>query len=142
MIDSRLTRKRHRLITLLSAGTVVVLLSGAGFAAFEERMVSNYWEGLWWALSLMTTVGFVGESPETTTGRIISAILMVSGFALMTLVTAAISSVFVRREQEPELRAESDFEARALELLKGLSDRLEVLEGRSTRDRSNGAENS
>lgn len=34
-------------------------------------------------------------------GRIISAVLMVAGFILMALVTAAIASLFVREEEEP-----------------------------------------
>ena len=61
---------------LLVLTPLVVLLAGAGFATLEKGLVSSYWEGLWWALSLMTTVGFVGETPETTGGRIISAALM------------------------------------------------------------------
>ena len=77
--------------------------------ALESKTVGNYWEGLWWALSLMTTVGFVGESPETASGRILSAVLMVSGFAMMTLTTAAIASLFVR-EEEPAEATERTFE--------------------------------
>jgi voltage-gated potassium channel Kch len=140
MADFPLTKNRPRLVALLAAGASLILLSGGGFAAFEDQTVSNYWEGLWWALSLMTTVGFVGESPETAAGRIISAILMVSGFMLMTLVTASISSVFVQREQEPEFEAEGDFEARALELLEILSERLDALEARAFQQRADGAE--
>jgi Ion channel len=90
---------RHRLPVFLLLGVVVLLLAGAGFVALESNVVHTYWEGLWWALSLMTTVGFVGESPETTGGRILSAALMVSGFALLTLTTAAIASLFVREEE-------------------------------------------
>ena len=99
---------------LLLSAPLVVLFAGAGFAALE-RQVGSYWEGLWWALSLMTTVGFVGEAPETTAGRLVSAILMISGFALLTLATAAIASLFVREEEEPEEQRERDFERVALE---------------------------
>ena len=62
---------RHRLAALLSTATALVLAAGGGFAALENHLVSSYWEGVWWALSLMTTVGFVGESPETTSGRLV-----------------------------------------------------------------------
>ncbi|MGZ8758768.1 MAG: ion channel, partial [Aeromicrobium sp.] len=71
---------RRRLANYLVVGAVVVLLAGGGFAAFESRQVSNYWEGVWWALSLMSTVGFVGEAPESLVGRLLSSVLMVSGF--------------------------------------------------------------
>lgn len=85
---SLLVSFRPRPIMFVSIGAVVVLLAGGGFAAFESRQVSSYGEGVWWALSLMSTVGFVGEAPESTAGRLVSSVLMVTGFALMALVTA------------------------------------------------------
>ena len=71
----------HRITVLLALGAVIVLLGGGGFAALESDTVSTYWDGVWWALSLMTTVGFIGERPETVGGRVLSAVLMISGFA-------------------------------------------------------------
>ncbi len=119
---------RRRVVTYLVVAAFIVLLAGGGFAAFESRQVSNYGEGVWWALSLMTTVGFVGEAPESLVGRLVSSGLMVSGFALMALVTAAIASLFVREEQEPEEQAEELFESRALLLLADLARRLDAIE--------------
>ena len=119
---------RRRIVSFLVAGAFVVLVAGGGFAAFEDRAVANYWEGMWWALSLMTTVGFIGPAPQSVEGQVLSSVLMVSGFALMALVTASISSLFVREEQEPELAAEGAFEARTLRLLEELSARLARLE--------------
>ena len=115
-------------MTYLVLTAFILLLAGGGFAAFESRQVSNYWEGLWWALSLMSTVGFVGEAPESVVGRLLSSVLMVSGFALMALVTASISSLFVREEQLPEEQAEERFESEALRLLADLARRLEAIE--------------
>ena len=118
----------HRIAVLLGVGTVIVLLAGGGFAAVESQTVSTYWGGVWWALSLMTTVGFIGETPETVAGRMLSAVLMVSGFALMTLTTAAIASLFVREEEEPDKVQERAFEQRVLDRLDELSARLEAIE--------------
>jgi voltage-gated potassium channel len=119
---------RRRLVNYIVLAAFVVLLAGGGFAAFESRQVSSYWEGMWWALSLMSTVGFVGEAPESLAGRLVSSVPMVSGFALMALVTAAISSLFIREEQEPDEQAEELFEGQALKLLADLAQRLEVIE--------------
>ena len=125
---------RRRLFTYLIIATFIALLAGGGFAAFESRQVSNFWEGLWWALSLMSTVGFVGEAPESVLGRLVSSVLMVSGFALMALVTAAIASLFVREEQEPDEQAEELFDAQALRLLADIAQRLEAIEATMTPD--------
>lgn len=122
------THSRRRLVHYLVIATFVVLLAGGGFAAFESRQVSTFWEGMWWALSLMTTVGFVGEAPESVVGRLLSSGLMVSGFALMTLVTASVSSLFIREEQIPDEQAEELFEEQALRHLAELAQRLEALE--------------
>jgi voltage-gated potassium channel len=121
-------RLQRRLTALISLGGVLVLAGGGGLAALESNVVSSYGEGVWWALSLMTTVGFVGEAPETTGGRVISALLMVAGFAMMALTTAAIASTLVREEEEPQREVERDFEASARDLLADISDRLAALE--------------
>lgn len=121
---------RPRPTMFVSVGAVVVLLAGGGFAAFESRQVSSYGGGVWWALSLMSTVGFVGEAPESTAGRLVSSILMISGFALMALVTASIASLFVREEELTGEATEREFEDQALALLDHLVERLERVETR------------
>lgn len=133
---------RHLVPTLLLTGGVLVLLAGGGFAALESRTVSSYWEGVWWALSLMTTVGFVGETPETTGGRLISAVLMLSGFALMTLTTAAVASLFVHEEERPAEASEREFEIAVLAVLERLTARVEAVESLLTApsDEPTGAE--
>ncbi len=122
------TGVRHHVGALLAGGAVLVLLAGGGFAAFESRTVASYGEGVWWALSLMTTVGFVGEAPETVAGRVLSAVLMLVGFGLMAVLTATIASLFVRQEEEPNVRAEREFEDSNRELLEALVTRLDSIE--------------
>ena len=91
-------------------------------------VVSSFGEGVWGAWSLRTTVGVVGEAPETTGGRVVSALLMVAGFAMMALTTAAIASTLVREEEEPQREVERDFEASTRDLLADIADRLAALE--------------
>lgn len=105
-----------------------MLAGGGGLAALENHVATSYGEGVWWALSLMTTVGFVGEAPETTSGRVVSALLMVAGFAMMTVTTAAIASTFVHEEEEPERKVERDFEESIQHLLTAIVARLEAIE--------------
>lgn len=119
---------RRRLVSYLVIASVLLLLAGGGFAAFESRQVSNYAEGVWWALSLLTGSGFVGEVPTSLEGRLLAAVLMVAGFSLIALVTAAISSLFVREEQQPQVEADERFESKALRLLEDLSVRLDAIE--------------
>lgn len=125
---ARIHRLRRRLVVLGSLSGALVLAGGGGFAALENHVVSSYWAGVWWALSLMTTVGFVGGTPHTPSGRLLSAALMVAGFALMTVTTAAVASTLVREEEEPDLEAERDFAQATRELLIDVVARLDRIE--------------
>jgi voltage-gated potassium channel len=126
LLSKGLRRRWLRVVLPLSA--IAVLLAGGGFAALETKNVSSYAEGVWWALSLMTTVGFVGESPETTGGRVLSAVLMLIGFGLLSVTTAVIASLFVREDEAPVERREQAFETQVLQRLDELGRRLDRLE--------------
>jgi voltage-gated potassium channel len=126
----RLVPARRSLRVLLPAIAIVVLLAGAGFAALETDTVASYWDGVWWALSLASTVGFAGATPVTALGKALSAVIMVLGFFVLALTTAALASLFVQEEQEPEEMREHEFESDLLEELRRLNARLELLERR------------
>ncbi len=115
---------------VVPAAAIIVLLAGGGFAAVETDAVESYWEGVWWALSLITTVGFANGTPETALGKALSGVIMVMGFILLALTTAAIASLFVREEAEPEELREHAFEESAIAELRQLNARLELIESR------------
>ena len=115
---------------LILGAAILILLAGGGFAAVETDAVESYWEGVWWALSLMTTVGFANGTPETVLGKALSGVIMILGFVLLALTTAAIASLFVREAEEPEERREHAFEEEALAELHQLKARLDVIESR------------
>ncbi len=73
-------------------------------------MVPSYWEGLWRSLALVMTVGFVGPVPTSATGKIVSSVLMIFGFALMAMTTAAVASLFVREDEIADESLERKFE--------------------------------
>jgi hypothetical protein len=125
---ARRTLSRATFRWVVPGSALLVLLAGAGFAALEADAVGSYWRGVWWALSLMTTVGFVGRAPSTAAGQALSAVLMVCGFVLLSMTTAAIASVFVRHDEAPEETRESDFERAVLQELHTMGERLGRLE--------------
>jgi hypothetical protein len=114
---------------LLSA-VLLILVTGAAAAAIETRTVSSFGRGLWWATSLITTVGFIGEPPETTAGALLSAVLMVLGFLLLAMVSASLAALFVREEERPFQAAESSTDQAILDALHRLEERLSAIEAR------------
>ncbi|GAB3787078.1 hypothetical protein [Nocardioides ungokensis] len=75
-----------------------------------------------------TTVGFVEGSPETVGGAVTSAVLMVAGFLLLSLISAALASLFVREDEEPIEEREEAVERQILDRLAAIERRLEGLD--------------
>ena len=98
-------------------------------AAIVARLVApsdfpTFGESMWWSVQTVTTVGYGDITPTTQAGRWIAGILMVAGFASISLVTAAIAAGFVTRIQA---RRHTD---PVLQALDRLEQRLEALERR------------
>jgi voltage-gated potassium channel len=121
---------RRRLPLAIPLAIAVVLMAGGGLAALETDTVDDYGEGLWWAVSLTSTVGFAGDTPQTVGGRVVSGFLMLFGFATLSLVTASLASLLVSEEEEPELEQVRVSERDVLEELRRVRTRLESLESR------------
>ncbi len=124
----RLTPSRLWVRPALVAGSVALLVGAGAAAAFESDTVGSYGRGLLWAISLMTTVGFLGQPPRTTEGAALSVGLMLSGFLLLSLVSAALASLFVKQDEAPEQRREAVVEDEILRTLGSILERLEALE--------------
>jgi voltage-gated potassium channel len=130
-VDARALKRRLPIaIPLVIA---VVLVAGGALAAIETDTVGSFSEGVWWAVSLMSTVGFAGDTPHTAGGRAVSGFLMVFGFATLSLVTASLASLLVAEEEEPELEAVRVSEREVLAELQRVRSRLESLESRIVR---------
>jgi voltage-gated potassium channel len=112
------------------------LVGGAAFAAAEGDDVST-WDGLWWAVTTMTTVGYGDLYPSTTLGRLIAIALMLVGIGFVAILTAALAERFVVREVREELeQVEEDVGAADAELLgeiREIAERLRRVEERLAR---------
>jgi voltage-gated potassium channel len=135
----RYARRVFTLAGLRYAALVAVLTAlggGAAFAAAEGGDVST-WDGVWWAVTTMTTVGYGDLSPETDLGRVVAIAVMVIGIGFLTLLIGAVSERFVAAavaEEVGELErdVEADVEAAEAELLgevRAIGRRLSELEG-------------
>jgi voltage-gated potassium channel len=124
---------KRRLPIAIPLVIAVVFVAGGALAAIETDTVGSFSEGVWWAVSLMSTVGFAGDTPQTAGGRVVSGFLMVFGFATLSLVTASLASLLVAEEEEPELEAVRVSEREVLAELQRVRGRLESLESRIVR---------
>jgi voltage-gated potassium channel len=95
--------------------------------------ITSFGDAVWWACTTVTTVGYGDRYPVTTAGRAVAAVLMLSGIALLGLVTASLASFLVDRyqdEDEEEDQARDDERyARLHEELAALRTELRAMRG-------------
>ncbi|WCD86252.1 pH-gated potassium channel KcsA [Streptomyces xanthophaeus] len=90
-------------LTTYVAGAVVGLLMFGSLAVLSverdapEGNIKNLGDAVWWSFTTMTTVGYGDHSPTTGLGRVLAVGLMLSGIALLGVVTANIAAWFISR---------------------------------------------
>ena len=62
--------------------------------------IKSFEDGLWWAVTTVTTVGYGDRFPTTTEGRLLAVLLMLVGISLVGVITASVASWFVKLSQE------------------------------------------
>ncbi len=78
------------LVVVASIG-VVVLMAGNVIYLLEPETVANAFEGVWWSLVTMTTVGYGDIVPQTTPGKLLAALLMIMGISMFAMITGVVS---------------------------------------------------
>jgi voltage-gated potassium channel len=98
--------KRHKLGYTLLVAFAVIVGSGLLVAAIEEsdpeRNIRSFPDGLWWAVTTVTTVGYGDRFPITPTGRLIGAGVMIVGIGLFGLLAASFASFLVEKDIEKD----------------------------------------
>ncbi|MGW1561472.1 potassium channel family protein [Streptomyces sp. NPDC002144] len=83
---------------------VVMLIGSWAVVAAEDGArranLRTYPQALWWSIETATTVGYGDFYPVTLGGRIIAAVVMIVGITTYGMVTAALATWFVGREQQ------------------------------------------
>ncbi len=110
--------------------TVLALLTvvggGAAFATVEKEQDLSAWDGVWWALTTVTTVGYGDLSPQTDAGRVIATVVMLVGIGFIAILTAAAAERFLRAQRQER----TEFE-RVEKQLETIVARLDAMEQRS-----------
>jgi voltage-gated potassium channel len=109
----------------------VVLGGGAAYAAVERGHQNlNAWDGVWWAITTVTAIGFGPYEPKTHGGRAIEVAVILVGIGFVALLTAAAAQRFISPSAQ---EAEAEFDEKEQQVIARLDDiaaRLERLEQR------------
>ena len=129
VIISRALQAERRLtsgtvLRLAALSTVfLVVIAGAIQAEVDTKDFHSFWDGVWWAVVTVTTVGYGDVTPTTVTGRVVAVALMLVGIGFLAVLTATIASRFVKQDREDET-------AEILKVLRRLEVDVAELKGR------------
>lgn len=116
------------LLTVLTA-----LTGGVAFASVEKISVGD---GIYWAITTMTTVGYGDFSPKTAEGKAIAIAVMLVGIGFATLVVGAVSERFIRPAVQDVELTEEDLVGQVRDISARLQRLERSLARRAAADRS------
>jgi voltage-gated potassium channel len=103
---------KHNLHYLLLVAIALIVAAAAIMPELERGTpganISNFADGIWWALATMATAGFTGLQPVSTAGRAVAVVLMIFGVGIFGLLAASLASFFLGRERESEIDPKID----------------------------------
>jgi voltage-gated potassium channel len=116
-----------RLTTYVVGSVVGLLMFGSLAVLSVEREspdgnIRTLGDALWWSFTTMTTVGYGDHAPTTGLGRVIAVGLMLSGIALLGVVTANIAAWFIARFEKDDVE-----ERRQTEAIAALAEEIRLL---------------
>jgi voltage-gated potassium channel len=123
----------------ITISLITVIGGGIAFADIEKAQHLSAFDGIWWAVVTITTVGYGDLYPKTQAGRILAMGVMAIGISMIGVVTASLAHTIIRRETARSPRrlheklAEQQAELGKLEQEVEVSD--EALEGLSDSER-------
>lgn len=84
----------------LGSATIITIIGSFAIYFFERdssTTIKSYGDALWWSIVTVTTVGYGDISPTTSAGRVIAAILMLSGIGFLSMLTSTVSTYFITK---------------------------------------------
>ena len=130
-ISDVLVKNSLHYITLITI--LLIIFSGIAFSWLELRVISiqGIFQGVWWAITTVTTVGYGDLYPESHAGRILAAAVMIIGIGFVAVLTANISSYFVENDMRgSEDQDKKDENQLILERLEELSKKIDEINRR------------
>jgi voltage-gated potassium channel len=107
-IERKGLRIRFAAYLIVAFWAVAVVVFGVAEYLIDPKTFHSVWQGMWWAIQTVTTVGYGDIVPEQTAGKVLASVLMLGGLALLAVVTGVITSIFVTAAQADRRAAGDD----------------------------------
>lgn len=134
-------------VTVYVVATTALLVFVSSLAMYDVEhtargaSITSFGDALWWSVVTITTVGYGDLTPVTVEGRLIASGVMVSGIALLGVVTATIASWIIdqvgRRNEEAQTATRRELRELTDEI-RALRQRLDQPQSTSNRQSADG----
>ena len=133
-IEVRVERWYERLSLVRAVGSVLVvavmlvLVAGALERIVEPDTFTSIGLAYWWAVTTVTTVGYGDVVPESPGGRVVAALLMLTGLALIPTLTSVIVSTLIGKRHAADQQRIIEMEESVAVTLERIEERLARIE--------------
>jgi voltage-gated potassium channel len=131
--DLRSVLRSKNVPHLIGVVTLIIFVGGAIEYGFEHNAKSatihSLGDGVWWAITTFTTVGYGDTYPVTPAGRGMAVLVMLVGLTFGGVLAASLVSLFLRNDADD--RKDDPVEARLAAVETKLDRILEAFEGRT-----------
>ncbi|WP_207782695.1 potassium channel family protein [Phytoactinopolyspora limicola] len=114
LVSERAQRSTRYKVTTYVCGTAVLVALLAALAVLDAERgqpgatITTPADAFWWSAATVTTVGYGDTYPVTGVGRMIAVLLMITGIALLGVITANVAAWFVERFNETSEQAKGE----------------------------------
>jgi voltage-gated potassium channel len=114
--------------TIIGVAMVLVIVAGALARIVEPETFTSIGLAYWWAVETVTTVGYGDVVPESPAGRVVGALLMLTGLSLIPTLTSVIVSILLAKRRQAEQKRIEQLETEQATVLARIEERLARIE--------------
>jgi voltage-gated potassium channel len=116
--------------TIVGVAIILVIIGGALARLVEPETFHSIGLAYWWAVTTVTTVGYGDTVPKSPEGRVVAAMLMLTGLSLIPTLTGVIVATLLAKYRQGEQARIEQLEKEQAATLARIEERLGRLEER------------
>jgi voltage-gated potassium channel len=105
---------RYASAAIIATIVVLVVLGAVLMQILAPDQYDTFGEALWFTLQTVTTVGYGDNTPTSGEGRAVAAVVMLVSIGLVAVITAVVTSMFIRSVSRDDQESDRQVLAEAL----------------------------
>lgn len=97
---------KEEIVLFLVTACILFYLAGTGIYYFENQaqpeVFSSVFDGLWWSVATLTTVGYGDAYPITVGGKVFTFIILIIGLGIIAVPTGMVASALAKARKEED----------------------------------------